>query len=147
MKSPWEFWRSIRRMTFTNRVYIGVTMTTAPQSRSGVHVLVVDDYRPIADLLAKTMRAWGYKTRAAYSAAEAFRVAEEFKPNALIADVLLPDMDGWGLGAEFEQRFPGCGVLLMSADIYLNKPPPDARPFKLVQKSTILDELEQLIGS
>lgn len=109
-------------------------------------MLVVDDYRPFADLLAKTLHGKGLDARATYNAAEAVRLAEELKPHALIADARLSDMDGWTLGVQVGRRFPSCRILLVSADIYLHRRPADAPNYKLVQKSTVLDELPQLLG-
>ena len=37
------------------------------------------------------------------------------QPHVLISDVILPDMNGFCLAAEFEKRYPDCRVLLMSA--------------------------------
>jgi two-component system OmpR family response regulator len=110
-------------------------------------ILVVDDYRPIADLLVKTLRVSGCDARVAYDGAEALRVAEEFRPHALLVDARLPDMDGWALGAEMERKAEGCRVLLMSASPDLFRRPPGAPRYKMVQKSAVLEELAEVLGS
>ena len=55
-------------------------------------VLVVDDEKSISELITTSLRFVGFEVRTAASGAEALRVAEEFKPHALILDVMLPDL-------------------------------------------------------
>ncbi len=47
-------------------------------------VLVVDDEKSISELITTSLRFVGFEVRTAASGAEALRVAEEFKPHALI---------------------------------------------------------------
>ena len=58
-------------------------------------VLVVDDEKSISELITTSLRFVGFEVRTAATGAEALRVAEEFKPHALILDVMLPDLDGF----------------------------------------------------
>jgi two-component system OmpR family response regulator len=89
-------------------------MCGAPKVQSR-RVLVVDDYRPFADLVAAEVRKRGWDARVACSADEARKAVEDFRPDAVVLDVLLRNMDGFELAAEFERRFPACRFLLMSA--------------------------------
>ena len=52
-------------------------------------VLVVDDEKSISELITTSLRFVGFEVRTAATGAEALRVAEEFKPHALILDVML----------------------------------------------------------
>lgn len=76
------------------------------RSRSSIRVLVVDDFHPLANALKEMFEANFYDVRAAYSVAEALEIAEDFRPDALIADLILPGPDGLQLAAEFERRWP-----------------------------------------
>ena len=58
-------------------------------------ILVVDDEASISDLIATSLRFVGYEVKTAASGSEALRVAEEFKPHAIVLDVMLPDFDGF----------------------------------------------------
>ena len=51
-------------------------------------VLVVDDEKSISELITTSLRFVGFEVRTAASGAEALRVAEEFKPHALILDAV-----------------------------------------------------------
>src|SRR5205823_6412044 len=59
-----------------------------------VRVLVVDDEPSLAELLASVLRYEGWNVLTAGSGAEAVRTAREFRPDAVVLDVMLPDFDG-----------------------------------------------------
>ena len=61
---------------------------------SPVRVLVVDDEAPLADLLSMALRYEGWQTATAGDGAEALRAAREFRPDAVVLDVMLPDLSG-----------------------------------------------------
>jgi DNA-binding response OmpR family regulator len=54
-------------------------------------VLIVEDDLSLRDALAATLRASGYEVRAASDGRAALRLADEFRPDAAILDVRLPD--------------------------------------------------------
>jgi two-component system OmpR family response regulator len=58
-------------------------------------ILVVDDENSISDLIATSLRFVGIDVRTAATGSEALTIAEEFKPHALILDVMLPDQNGF----------------------------------------------------
>jgi two-component system OmpR family response regulator len=62
---------------------------------SPVRVLVVDDEPNLADVLTNTLRLDGWSARNAGTGAEAVRIAREFTPDAVVLDVMLPDIDGF----------------------------------------------------
>ncbi|WP_030434805.1 response regulator transcription factor [Actinoplanes subtropicus] len=81
----------------------------------GARVLVVDDEPNIGALLTAALRLAGLQTRIATSGEEALTIAEEFRPDLIVLDVLLPDLNGF----EVAQRLRGAGspvrVLFLSA--------------------------------
>jgi DNA-binding NtrC family response regulator len=56
----------------------------------------------------------GFEARVAYSGEEAIIVAEEYRPHAVISDVILGKMTGLELALYLEAQQPNCKVLLMS---------------------------------
>ena len=58
-------------------------------------VLVVDDESNISDLIATSLKFVGFDVRTAATGSEALVVSDEFKPHAMILDVMLPDLDGF----------------------------------------------------
>jgi two-component system OmpR family response regulator len=62
---------------------------------SGARLLVVDDEANICALLSATLRHVGYDVRTAGSGAEALTAADEYQPDLVVLDVMLPDFDGF----------------------------------------------------
>jgi two-component system KDP operon response regulator KdpE len=60
----------------------------------GPHILVVDDERPIRRFLATALGAHGYDVAEAATGVEALRLAATGRPELVILDLGLPDMDG-----------------------------------------------------
>ena len=75
--------------------------TTGTQSTQ--RILVVDDESSISELIATSLKFVGFEVRTAASGSEALRVAEEFKPHALILDVMLPDQNGFDVCRQLRQ--------------------------------------------
>jgi len=62
--------------------------------RPGLRVLVIDDIPDVADVLKMLLDLEGFETRVAYSGAVALESAREFRPDVVICDIGLPEMDG-----------------------------------------------------
>jgi two-component system OmpR family response regulator len=58
-------------------------------------LLVVDDEPTIVSLLSASLRFVGFDVRTAGSGNDALKVAADFKPELLVLDVMLPDLDGF----------------------------------------------------
>ena len=97
--------------------------TTSPQGRtellrpdgSPVRVLVVDDEAPLAELLSMALRYEGWEIRSAGDGAGAVRAARDFRPDAVILDVMLPDMDGLAVLGRLRRELPDVPVLFLTA--------------------------------
>jgi two-component system OmpR family response regulator len=61
---------------------------------SAVRVLVVDDENSLTDLLKMALRYEGWEVRTASDGFGAVRAAREFRPDAIVLDIMLPDIDG-----------------------------------------------------
>ncbi|MGW5351021.1 response regulator transcription factor [Streptomyces sp. NPDC004031] len=82
---------------------------------SPVRVLVVDDEAPLADLLSMALRYEGWKVRTECDGASALRAAREDRPDAVVLDVMLPDMDGLQVLARLRRETPDVPVLFLTA--------------------------------
>lgn len=78
-------------------------------------VLVVDDEWRIVDLLADLLEDEGYEVIRAYDGAGALESLAESEPDLVIADVMMPRLDGLALTAEIRRRGMTMPVILMSA--------------------------------
>jgi len=63
----------------------------------GLRVLVVDDESEARELLILMFEQRGAKVKAASSGAEALRLLKSWRPAVLIADIAMPDVDGYQL--------------------------------------------------
>jgi two-component system OmpR family response regulator len=82
---------------------------------SGPRVLVVDDEQSLAEVLGAVLRQEGFEVRTAHTGGLAVRVAREFKPDAVILDLMLPDLDGLTVMARIRALDPAVCVLLLTA--------------------------------
>ena len=77
---------------------MGLMSTEHPDLRrpdgTPLRILAVDDEPMLTDLLAMALRMEGWEVRTAASGLEALQVAREFEPDALVLDVMMPDLDG-----------------------------------------------------
>ena len=71
-------------------------MQIAPEL-AGSRILVVDDEPYLVDMLTVSLRHVGFDVAAATTGIEALRMAEEFRPDLVVLDVMLPDADGFAL--------------------------------------------------
>src|SRR3954447_17288494 len=73
-------------------------------SDSPVKVLVVDDEPNIVDVISMALRYEGFEVASAGTGQDALAQVDAFKPNLMVLDVMLPDMEGFEvaqrLGAE-----------------------------------------------
>lgn len=66
-------------------------------------VLVIDDNRDAADSLAMLLRAWGFETRVVYSGKEGLEVAKAYRPDCVLSDIGLPEVDGYHVAERLRQ--------------------------------------------
>lgn len=85
----------------------------APQRQ---RVLVVDDETLIADSLALILRRNGYDATAAYSGKAALQHIERHCPDVIIADVVMPDLNGVQLAKSVRRHCPDARILLISGN-------------------------------
>ena len=64
-----------------------------PEGRP-IKVLVVDDEQTLSELLGLALRYEGWDVRTAGDGASAIAAASEMRPDLVVLDVMLPDMDG-----------------------------------------------------
>jgi DNA-binding response OmpR family regulator len=78
-------------------------------------VLVVEDQRDLAELLAHNLRVEGLEARVAGDGNEAVRVADGWAPDLVILDLMLPGRDGFDVLRALRGRSQDLPVLILSA--------------------------------
>jgi signal transduction histidine kinase/CheY-like chemotaxis protein len=69
----------------------------AVPAESAGTVLVVDDESAARDALTQSLIAEGYRVVTASGGREGLALAEEARPDAIILDIIMPDLDGWAV--------------------------------------------------
>lgn len=82
---------------------------------SEARLLVVDDEPNIRDLLASSLRFAGYDVLSAGDGTEALRLATTEKPDLVILDVMLPDMDGFTVTRKLRASGIDMPILFLTA--------------------------------
>ncbi|HEX7854361.1 MAG TPA: nitrogen regulation protein NR(I) [Sphingobium sp.] len=82
---------------------------------SGRHILVVDDDQAVCVVIAEALKRQGYMVKTVGSIAERRIQIEEFQPELLISDVMLPDGDGLEDIASIIAERPALRVIILSA--------------------------------
>ena len=97
-------------------------------------ILVVEDEYSINDVLTFALRKEGYEVRSAFNGKEALELVEIFKPDLVLLDLMLPDMDGFDICKEISKNtyvimltargeiFDKIVGLELGADDYIVKP-------------------------
>jgi two-component system, chemotaxis family, CheB/CheR fusion protein len=73
------------------------SVSIAPAAAPPMKILVVDDSCDAADICATLLELSGHRVQTAYSGRRALELAEEFRPQLLLLDIGLPDIDGYQL--------------------------------------------------
>jgi len=61
----------------------------------GKRVLVVDDNLDSAEMIAALVARWGHRTEQAHDGPSALKLALDFRPDVVLLDIGLPEMDGY----------------------------------------------------
>lgn len=65
-----------------------------PEGRP-IRLMVVDDEQSLSELIALALRYEGWEVRTAADGRSAIATAQEFRPDLVVLDVMLPDIDGF----------------------------------------------------
>src|SRR5436189_6290036 len=66
-----------------------VTVTAAPR------ILVVDDTLALLDVIRKSLQDEGYEVRTCLESRYAVEMAQEWRPDVIMLDVVMPEVSGW----------------------------------------------------
>lgn len=114
----------------------------------GRSILVVDDEATHRDLIAEAMTPLGFAVVAAASGAEGLQVADVARPDVVLLDVGLPDLDGWQLAERLRASgHADARIVMVSASAIEEHRAAIARPFHdaYVMKPVDIARLTELI--
>jgi CheY-like chemotaxis protein len=85
---------------------------------TALRILVVDDYQDCADSLAMLLEASGHVVKTAYDGASAIVLAHDFKPDIVLLDIVMPEMDGYEVARRLLSRLPDSRMHLIAVTGY-----------------------------
>ncbi len=106
---------SIAATTPTSFALGPITREAPTAQKRRARILVVDDDPGLLRLLTIRLRAENYEVEAMESAAAALAACTRFRPDLVITDLRMDQMDGIGLLKELQSRWPGLRVIILTA--------------------------------
>jgi two-component system OmpR family response regulator len=90
----------------------------APRRSNGgpaIRVLLVDDEASLTDLIGMALRYEGWEVRSAANGTDAIQTARQWRPDVVVLDVMLPDIQGLDVMKQLRQDVPDLPVLFLTA--------------------------------
>ena len=84
-------------------------------------ILVVDDEKPIADILEFNLKKEGFQVFCAYDGEEALEKVEEIQPDIMLLDIMLPKRDGMEVCREVRKTHDFPIIMLTAKDSEIDK--------------------------
>jgi len=78
-------------------------------------VLVVDDEPNIVDVISMALRFQGFEVESAGTGAAALSAVEGFRPDLIVLDVMLPDMEGFDVAVRLNARRARVPIIFLTA--------------------------------
>ncbi|MBU8915857.1 response regulator YycF [Neobacillus sp. 114] len=86
-----------------------------------MNILVVDDEKPIADILQFNLKKEGYSVYSAYDGIEALQLVKEIQPDLILLDIMLPLRDGMEVCREVRKKYEMPIIMLTAKDSEIDK--------------------------
>jgi DNA-binding NtrC family response regulator len=112
-----------------------------------IKVLLVDDEKEFVDVLAERMSTRGMEVSSTISAADALKIAEEHTFDAIVLDLMMPEMDGLEVLKKLKAKRPELQVILLTGHGTIEKGVEAMRlgAMDFVEKPADLDTLTEKI--
>lgn len=84
-------------------------------------ILVVDDEKPISDIVKFNLTKEGYEVYTAYDGQEALDKVEEIQPDLILLDLMLPKVDGLEVAREVRKTHDMPIIMVTAKDSEIDK--------------------------
>lgn len=84
-------------------------------------ILVVDDEKPISDIIKFNLKKEGYDVYTAYDGEEALQKVEEVNPDLILLDLMLPKIDGLEVAREVRKTHNMPIIMVTAKDAEIDK--------------------------
>jgi GAF domain-containing protein/response regulator RpfG family c-di-GMP phosphodiesterase len=139
-----------------------LNVAVMPSASSPSKILVVDDNPDLRSYVSRILRQEDYQVRTARNGAEGFQFAQEYRPQLIVADLMMPEVSGLDMIRMIRdsQQLKGTPIILLTAkadeasriegteqgaDAYLSKPFNDRELLAEVRNLLALKANEQRV--
>ena len=84
-------------------------------------ILVVDDEKPIADIIEFNLKKEGFEVHCAYDGNDAIQKVEDIQPDLILLDIMLPGRDGMEVCREVRKKYETPIIMLTAKDSEIDK--------------------------
>lgn len=84
-------------------------------------ILVVDDEKPISDIVKFNLTKEGYEVYTAYDGEEALEKVKEVEPDLILLDLMLPKIDGLEVAREVRKNYDMPIIMVTAKDSEIDK--------------------------
>jgi CheY-like chemotaxis protein len=81
------------------------------------HILIIDDDGLFRSMLGATLLQFGHTVAEAGNGAEGLKLCQRTKPDLIITDLVMPEMDGFEVLMNFARHTPRAKILVMSGGV------------------------------
>ncbi|ANN73421.1 response regulator [Bordetella bronchialis] len=113
-----------------------------------LQILIVDDNEMASELLSEFVELLGYRCQTTATAGEALTACETRRPDVVITDIVLPDLDGYELASRLRAKFDKQLRIIALSGLPRNNERTEAASFDAwLEKPLDLSVLERLLGN
>ena len=85
----------------------------------GARILIIEDDEEIAETAEHMLQTAGYDVKSTTHGSDAFRLVALLKPDLVISDVIMPEIDAIDVIAELRRSYPSLKVIAISGNPHL----------------------------
>lgn len=83
-------------------------------------ILVIEDDDLSREGVTEVLADEGYEVMAAGNGEEGLALLSTYHPDVVLTDLHMPKLDGWGVIAQLQQRYPAMPVIIFTSDIEID---------------------------
>jgi PAS domain S-box-containing protein len=88
------------------------------ETAQGLRILLIDDNQDIVDANTLLFEMMGHQVESAYSGTQGLSAAQNFKPDVILLDIELPDMDGYQVAQKLRKQAATQQTLIIAVSGY-----------------------------
>ncbi|AOB32402.1 hypothetical protein AKI39_19255 [Bordetella sp. H567] len=113
-----------------------------------LQILIVDDNEMASDLLSEFVELLGHQSKAAANGGDAIAACDTLRPDVVITDIVLPDLDGYELAMRLRAKFGKEIRIIALSGLPRNNDRAEASNFDAwLEKPLDLSVLERMLGN